>query len=348
MIECGFSADSSMTAASMSFMREHGVLKDVFKESDGKSHKTARGKKITIRTSKAPGFGPKGIVDHILPITAFLKLKDIGQDILPAYTEAIINVPMTQQQEQIYKEMSATLGDEMRRCLALGDNSLLGVVMNVLLRWPDTGFNAEMVVHPGTRETILFKQAIFDERTLSPKEKKLIDYIKAEKETNRRVLVYTTYTGKRDTAARLKRLFEREQLKTAVLRSSVGTDKREDWIIDQVDRGIDVMVCNPELVKTGLDLLDFPTIIFMQTGYNVYTVQQASRRSWRIGQTLDVKVVFLGYQDTAQTTCMQLMGQKIAVSQSTSGDIPDNGLDSLNVEEQSIEMELAKALIKRK
>jgi hypothetical protein len=32
------------------------------------------------------------------------------------------------------------------------------------------------------------------------------------------------------------------------------------------------------------------------------SVQQASRRSWRIGQTLDVKVVFLGYEDTAQTT----------------------------------------------
>jgi hypothetical protein len=43
-------------------------------------------------------------------------------------------------------------------------------------------------------------------------------------------------------------LFENENLKTAVLRSTVGTDKREDWIIDQVDRDIDIMVCNPELV----------------------------------------------------------------------------------------------------
>lgn len=347
MIECGFMAESSMSAASMSFMREHGVLKDVFKESEGDSHKTARGKKVTVHTSKAPGFGPKGIVEHVLPITAFLKLKNIGQNVLPAYIEEIINVPMTQNQGQIYKEMSENLGNEMRQCLAKGDNSLLGVVLNVLLRWPDTGFNAEMVIHPRTRDTILFEKSIFDETTLAPKEQKVIEYIKAEKAAGRRVLVYTTYTGKRDTAARLKRLFENEYLKTAVLRSTVGTDKREDWIIDQVDRNIDVMICNPELVKTGLDLLDFPTIIFMQTGYNVYTVQQASRRSWRIGQTLDVKVVFFGYQDTAQTTCMQLMGKKIAVSQSTSGDIPDNGLDSLNTEEQSIEMELARALMKR-
>jgi hypothetical protein len=50
----------------------------------------------------------------------------------------------------------------------------------------------------------------------------------------------------------------------------VDTSKREDWILDQVDRGIDVLICNPELVKTGLDLLDFPIIVFMQTGYNIY------------------------------------------------------------------------------
>lgn len=347
MLECGFSAESSMSAASMSFMREHGVLKDVFKEREGDSHKTARGRKVTVRTSKAPGFGPKGIVDHVLPITAFLKLKDIGQNVLPAYTEEIINVRMSKKQETAYEEMSSSLGDEMRRCLAQGDTSLLGVVLNVLLRWPDTGFNAEMVVHPRTRDTILFEPPVFDDSTLAPKELKVIEYIKSEKAAGRRVLVYTTYTGKRDTASRLKRLFENENLKTAVLRSTVSTDKREDWIMDQVDRDIDVMVCNPELVKTGLDLLDFPTIIFMQTGYNVYTVQQASRRSWRIGQKQDVKVVFFGYENTAQTTCMQLMGKKITVSQSTSGDIPDNGLDSLNTEEQSIEMELAKALIKR-
>ncbi|KXC26729.1 hypothetical protein AW888_06665 [Pseudomonas aeruginosa] len=71
-------------------------------------------------------------------------------------------------------------------------------------------------------------------------------------------------------------------LKVAVLRASVDTARREDWILDQIDRGIDALITNPELVKTGLDLRDFPTIAFLQTGYNVYTLQQAARRSWRI------------------------------------------------------------------
>ena len=114
---------------------------------------------------------------------------------------------------------------------------------------------------------------------------------------------------------------------------------------DQVERGIDVMICNPELVKTGLDLLEFPTIVFMQSGYNVYTVQQASRRSWRIGQKLPVKVLYLGYAGTTQMDCLRLMGKKIAVSQSTSGDMPDSGLDVLNDSGDSLEVALAKKLL---
>lgn len=115
--------------------------------------------------------------------------------------------------------------------------------------------------------------------------------------------------------------------------------------MEQVDRGIDALICNPELVKTGLDMLEFPTILFMQTGYNVYTLQQAARRSWRIGQTREVDVDFLGYQGTAQMRCLQLMAQKIAVSQSTSGDMPDSGLDILNQGGDSIEVALAKQLV---
>jgi hypothetical protein len=121
--------------------------------------------------------------------------------------------------------------------------------------------------------------------------------------------------------------------------------KREDWLFDQVDKGVDVLITNPELVKTGLDMLEFPTIVYMQSGYNVYTLQQASRRSWRIGQKQEVDVYFLGYAGSAQIACLELMAKKIAVSQSTSGDMPDSGLDVLNQGGDSIEVALAKQLV---
>ena len=334
----------TLGTASMAFLRDHGVLKDVYKESESASHKTARAKKFTVRTSKAPGFGPKGIARYVLPYTVFLKLRDIGEGVLPDYQEELILLSMTPDQEVHYKKMSSTLSQRLKQDLARGDNTLMGVVLNTLLRWPDTCFRPESTTHPRTRELLHFCGTIFDEDELSPKEEKMVELCKAEKARGRRSLVYTIYTGKQDVASRYKRILERSGLKVAVLRSTVDTSKREEWILGQVDRGIDVLICNPELVKTGLDLLDFPTILFTQSGFNVYTVQQASRRSWRIGQKNDVLVYFLGYEHSAQSTCLELMARKIAVSQSTSGDMPDTGLDMLNDGGDSIEVALAKQL----
>ncbi|HGM1734215.1 TPA: helicase-related protein, partial [Neisseria gonorrhoeae] len=163
----------------------------------------------------------------------------------------------------------------------------------------------------------------------------------------RKCLVYTVYTDTRDTTGRLKEIFKRHGIKAAVMKATVKADQREDWVEDQLASGVQVVICNPELVKTGLDLLAFPTIYFLQTGYNVYTLMQAARRSWRIGQKEDVEVYFAGYSDTAQQICLELMGQKVAVTQSTSGDMPDSGLDILNQAEDSVEVQLAKRFVDR-
>ena len=106
-----------------------------------------------------------------------------------------------------------------------------------------------------------------------------------------------------------------------------------------------MLITNPELMKTGLDLLDFPTIVFLQTGYNVYTLQQTTRQSWRIGQKQAVRVLFFDYAGSSQIACLQLMAKKIAVAQSTSGDVPESGLDALNQDGDSVEMALARQLI---
>lgn len=348
LIEDGFkpSKTGSMAAATMGFMRTHGVLKDVYKESASTSHRTAKGKQLTVRTSKAPGFGPVGIIRYVLPITVFLKLRDIGQKVLPAYTESFVDVQMQEDQANAYRAMSTKLLQLLKQALAMKDSTLLGVVMNVLLAWPECAFRTETVRHPRTKDLLHLQPPVFAETEVMPKEAKLIELCAAEKALGRKVLVYSIYSGTRDTTARLRMLLEARGFKVAVLRASVDASKREDWVADQVERGIDVLITNPELVKTGLDLLDFPTIAFMQSGFNVYTMMQAARRSWRIGQKHDVRVIFLGYAGTSQMECLKLMGKKIAVSQSTSGDMPESGLDVLNDSEgESIEVALARELL---
>ncbi|UYZ83062.1 DEAD/DEAH box helicase [Entomomonas sp. E2T0] len=351
MIEDGYKPNErgSLATASTAFQRDHGVLKDIFTEKQGESHKTAKGNKMVHRTSKAPGFGPKGILRYVLPFTVFLKLKEIGGDILPDYTEEFVEVDMTDDQQEAYNYLVGTLTTLLKKALARGDTSLLGVVLNTLLAWPDCCFREEEVTHPrdtnddGTHKVLATVESLFTSVDIMPKEAELIRICREEKANNRRVLVYTTYTQTRDTTHRLKTILEREGFKVGVLKCK--PEEREDWILARVDEGIDILICNPEQVKTGLDLLDFPTIVFMQTGWSVYTMMQASRRSWRIGQTLAVRVLFLGYRDTTQINCLELMAKKIAVTQSTSGDIPDSGLDCLNPDSESVEMALAKQLL---
>ncbi|XJP98065.1 hypothetical protein AB4P94_12545 [Pseudomonas sp. B22129] len=199
MIEDGYrpNARGSMAPAAMSFMRDHGVLKDIYTERDNESHKTAKGKKLSVRTVKAPGFGPKGIHRFVLPFTVFLKLKDIGGNVLPAYQEEFIDVAMSAEQAAAYQQLAGKLTQELRQALARRDTTLLGVVLNVLLAWPDCCFRPEIVKHPRSKDTLAFVPSVFADEQRMPKEQALIDLCLAEKAKGRKVLAYTVYSGMR-------------------------------------------------------------------------------------------------------------------------------------------------------
>lgn len=197
LIEDGFkpSKSGSMASATMGFMRAHGVLKDIYKESASSSHRTAKGKSLTVRTSKAPGFGPVGIMRYVLPMTVFLKLRDIGQKVLPAYDETFIDVKMSPEQELAYQVMSLRLVTILKQALAMKDNTLLGVVMNVLLAWPECCSRSETVRHPRSKAVLHMQPAVIEETECTPKEAKLIELCADEKALGRKVLAYSDLLG---------------------------------------------------------------------------------------------------------------------------------------------------------
>jgi hypothetical protein len=88
-------------------------------------------------------------------------------------------------------------------------------------------------------------------------------------------------------------------------------------------------------------------LIFYQTGYNLFTMRQASRRAWRIGQRKDCKVIYLYYGGTLQARAMALMGKKMEAAQALEGKFSAEGLASMAGEEGSAEMALAKSLADR-
>jgi hypothetical protein len=63
-------------------------------------------------------------------------------------------------------------------------------------------------------------------------------------------------------------------------------------------------------VQTGLDLIDFPSVVWAEVDYSVYVLLQTSRRSWRIGQRLPVEVTFLTYAGTLQVEALALVAAK--------------------------------------
>jgi hypothetical protein len=121
---------------------------------------------------------------------------------------------------------------------------------------------------------------------------------------------------------------------------------RTPWYARQVKEGVQVVICHPKLVETGLDLLDFPTIIFYESGYSLHTLRQASRRSWRIGQRRPVRVKFLCSEGTMQTSCLRLMGKKLLVALTMEGKFAGEGLQSMDEDDDMLSA-MARELVER-
>lgn len=354
MIKDGYVFDSkgSLTTSEQAFQSQYGKVKRIvsFSENEGESFKTSKGTKRNVQIARYPGFSVSGVFKHLLPYTVFVRLEDVKQaNMLPPYIEhAPIMVEMEDELKEAYQLLNKQLNIAIDEAGYSARKCFIGVTINSMLSSTETAHLPYEILSPLNKEKVIASiPAIFTDDEPNNKEKELINLCLKEKEKGRKVLVYSNLTGVRDLVSRLSKLLKDVGLNTAVLRSTVSTSKREDWILDKVDSGIDVLICNPKLVETGLDLLDFPTIVFMQTGYNVYTTMQATRRSWRIGQTQDVNIYYICYKDTAQRICLSLMSEKIKVTQGASGKMPDSGLEALNNNVGDIQTAVAKELLSK-
>jgi len=139
---------------------------------------------------------------------------------------------------------------------------------------------------------------------------------------------------------------EKEGIKVKVLRSG-DTEGRAEIIDRWTKKGMEVLITNPRKVELGMDLLEFPSIIFYQLPMSTYTLRQASRRSWRIPQKKPVKVNFLTYSATMQTRLMQLMANKLMCSLAIEGELSDRGLAGLSDTSDSMAKELARMLLEK-
>ena len=77
----------------------------------------------------------------------------------------------------------------------------------------------------------------------------------------------------------------------------------------------------------------------------MYVVRQASRRSWRIGQTRPVKVVFMSYRNTLQADALKLVAKKMQSSLAVEGELPKDGLAAYGDDGDDMMMALARRIV---
>ena len=316
---------------------------------DGRNSRRRKYRKVV---RERPGLVPSALF-HIIGNTVFLRLSDVASG-LPPYDEQVLLSSMDTHEDPaldglsqrsahdlVFGKLKKALADALQK----GSKRLLATYLQTLLAYPDGCTRGETVFDPASGKLIVQVPPLSEERVY-PKEKALIDLVAAERMEGRRVLVYATHTGTRDITERMNDILTRHGFRVAVMKAdAVAPERRETWVADKVKQGIDVMICHPRLVQTGLDLIDFPTICWYETDYSVYTMRQASRRSWRIGQTRPVKVVFMAYRTTLQADALKLVAKKLQSSLAVEGELPEDGLATYGDDGDDLMMALARKIV---
>jgi hypothetical protein len=329
-----------------------------------------------------PGVMPALFARHLMDKAIFLALEDMA-DNLPKLREYMggpaqpdyddgdhrfhidCRVSMAPEQAREYKRVEEILVGTCRELLQKGSMKLLGAMLVTLLEYPDrpwdwispTGNKDHLAVgywKKGSKTESdwegVVQPASLSQTLVYPKEQALLDICRREVQAGNQVWVYCQMTNKRDIQPRLRQLLTETGFRVAIMRSrSVKTRDRLEWI-EKEGKKADVVISHPQLVQTGLDFFgkqpgshNFNAIAFYETGYNPFTMQQAARRAWRIGQSKDCRVYYLHYAATMQQRAMALMARKMAAMMALDGRLSVEGLAGM-ADDESAAMALARSI----
>ena len=310
------------------FDAEYGVVENTYETRDAEYNSNRRASKRKTKSRQLPGVSPLVFSRFLLEYTAFLSLSDMGKE-LPSYEEIPIALEMPIDVRDAYKEAERALQSILRSDRKAAQK-ILSTYLNLLTVYPDQPYDQPEVIHPITGNAIVAPKDCGDFSRLLPKEKETLEIVQRKVANGERVLIYTSWT-RTDSQQKLLKLMRENGYRAEILTPQIATEKREEWVDKRVKNGLQVLITNPRCVETGLDLNAFTTIIFYSMGYNLFTLRQASRRSWRINQTAPkVEVYMLYYADTMQAKAMKLMASKLAVAGIIEGTFSEEGLAAMS------------------
>lgn len=310
------------------FNNEYGVTESVYEIAAPDYNSNRRTSKRKIREKQLPGVSPLVYSRFLMDSAAFLSLNDMGKN-LPEYEEIPLELQMNEDVEKEYHRLER----QFRNILCSQKDisqKVLSAYMGLLTVYPDQPYGHEPIVHPVTGDDLVVPEDTSGFQELHEKDHSVLEIVQQKVSEGGRVLVYTSWI-RTDTQEKLYRLFTDSGYRAGILTASIPPAKREEWLEKQVRDGIQVLITNPSLVETGLDLNDFTTLYYYNIAYNLFTLRQSSRRSWRINQKAPrIEVYFSYYKGTIQNRAVRLMASKLAAAGMIEGNFTEEGLAAMS------------------
>lgn len=339
--------DSQSFHAPRAFCEQYGVIEELFEVDAAEYNSASKSSKRKVREKFLPGASPLVYSRFLMENAVFLSLTDMGKE-LPDYEEIPIPCTLSGEVETEYSCLEAEFKRIMKQDAKIG-NRILSAYLNLLSAYPDQPYGHEPIYNPllhnkRDEPPLIVPKDIGDITTLHPKDEALIELVERKVAAGERVIVYTAWT-RLDTQTKFHKLFTEKGIQASILDRKIPPAKREAWVDKRVAEGVKVLIVNPSLVETGLDLNAFTTLVFFNVAFNLYIFRQASRRSWRINQTAPkVEIYMLYYKQTMQQRALKLMASKLSAATVIEGQISDEGLAAMS-DCEDLTTQLAKELM---
>lgn len=309
------------------------MVEDVYEVDLSEYNAASKATRRKIREKYLPGISPIVYSRFLLENAVFLSLNDMGKE-LPDYEEIPVKCWMEENVSKEYDRLEKEFKRISRTYPEIGSR-IMAIYLNLLSAYPDQPYGHEPVYNPLSKgreeeEPLIIPQDTSDAMAAQPKDNEVLKLVQRKIAAGERVIIYTAWT-RLDTQTKLHRLLTEKGIRTAILDQKVPTVKREAWVDKCIQEDTKVLIVNPALVETGLDLNAFTTLIFYNIAFNLYIFRQASRRSWRINQTAPkVEVYMFYYHGTMQQRALRLMASKLSAATVIEGNISEEGLAAMS------------------
>lgn len=285
------------------FIKTYGSLKAVKTIKDDEQRATNRTMFKDSDFNEIAGVNPIVFTKYLSDICISATMDDLGIDMVD-YTEYPIEVEM---EEELYNKYN-NLSQGLKRLIPYNFEMYNNTVIRHFVNNPFDWTHMDIRDNKGDIHTINFPN--MNSNILLHKEEKLIELIQSKLQENKKCIIFTDFTGGNSKYQdgevindRLCRILNNQNIKAKTLKANIKPIERMDYINKYSDT--EVWITNPILVKEGLDLIDYPVIIFYNFDYEPLKIQQASRRAWRSIQTVDCETYYFYYKNTIEEKIMK-------------------------------------------